>query len=900
MFVIAASYLVYVGLIIYQGIAGPSQPEGIEARFEGGRMAIKSVLPHSFAEQMGLRPGDQVLAVDGQALRNVRDWQAIRANTEAGRPQEWEVLRAGKRFQLTRTPPRGFWTSWLESEAVAYLAVVLITSTLGLFVAFSRPFDPAARVGAWVIATAAIAYGVPDGWAVTWRRLPVLLGLLLWFPQISRFVIDGILFTFFAIFPRRLFSARWPWVAVWTPVALGLPWRTASMYSVIYRPSELISVPQWASSAIFLRTVVYLSGGLAALVVNYRRLEDVNQRRRIRVVVVGVAVSLLVAISYTTIESWHLAVSSAGVALSITLFVLYLAFPLSFAYAILRHRLFDIRVMVRQGLRYALARGVLLSVVPALAAIFVIDLVVHGDQPLLAILKSRGWVYAALGGLALLAHAKRRRWLEALDRRFFRERYDAQRLLREVAEEVREAHGFERVAPRVVARIEAALHPEFVALLVREPRDANYRSVASAPSGHLPPPLSADSKLVALVRVLGKPLEVSLTESGWLKQQLPHEETDFLRQARIDLLVPISTTYERTEALLALGFKRSEEPYSREDQDLLVAIAASLALLLEMPSVSLPSRMSEALEECPQCGSCHDTGAARCAKDGASLIPVRLPRMLSGRYRLERRLGRGGMGAVYEATDTALERRVAVKVIRDDLVGSAEAAERFRREGRAAASFSHPHVVTVHDFGVADTRAFLVMELLGGKTLREELQREKRLPPARTVEILRGVCEAVDAAHRRQLIHRDLKPENIFLARAETAEIAKVLDFGIAKFLPTATQATADTGAGLLVGTLHYMSPEQLAGQAADAGWDLWALAVVAYEMLAGAQPFNVATPAEWQSAVLAGRFTPLERHLPEASARWKGFFTRAFAPDKVERPSSARALFAELEKAFA
>jgi serine/threonine-protein kinase len=142
------------------------------------------------------------------------------------------------------------------------------------------------------------------------------------------------------------------------------------------------------------------------------------------------------------------------------------------------------------------------------------------------------------------------------------------------------------------------------------------------------------------------------------------------------------------------------------------------------------------------------------------------------------------MGTVYEATDTALERRVAAKVIRQDLVGSAEAAQRFQREARATAAFAHPNVVTVHDVGVATgTRAFLVMELLNGTNLRDAVAQNGRLPAARTVEILRGVCAAVDAAHARQLVHRDLKPENIFLAQSPTGETPKVLDFGIAKFV---------------------------------------------------------------------------------------------------------------------
>jgi len=117
------------------------------------------------------------------------------------------------------------------------------------------------------------------------------------------------------------------------------------------------------------------------------------------------------------------------------------------------------------------------------------------------------------------------------------------------------------------------------------------------------PSLIAESKLVSLMRVLGKPLDISSAESSRLSQQLPHEETDFVRQARIELLIPIAMSLERKEALLALGQKRSDEPYSQEDQNLLVAIAASVALLLERPTAA-PMRVSNAFEECPQCGEC--------------------------------------------------------------------------------------------------------------------------------------------------------------------------------------------------------------------------------------------------------------------------------------------------------
>lgn len=266
------------------------------------------------------------------------------------------------------------------------------------------------------------------------------------------------------------------------------------------------------------------------------------------------------------------------------------------------------------------------------------------------------------------------------------------------------------------------------------------------------------------------------------------------------------------------------------------------------------------------------------------------------------------MGAVYEATDGALERRVAVKVIREDRLDSAEAVQRFQREARATAGFAHPNVVTVYDYGVeAGTRAFLVMELLEGATVRDELKSRKRLIAARTVEIFRGVCSAVEAAHRRQLIHRDLKPENIFLARSSDggSEMVKVLDFGIAKFLlacedEAETRTIAETDAGVLVGTPGYMSPEQLLGERPAVSWDIWALAVVAYEILTGALPFSVANRDKWRQSVLAGGYIPLSERLTDAPAQWEEFFARSLAADRTRRPQSAAEFLRHLEQALA
>jgi len=901
MYLAAASFLTYFGLAAYSHFSGPGR-FGVNLNIAGEKVTLNRILPDTPASRAGLQVGDRLLAAGGRPMRTQIDWYVASAQVEAGRPVKLEIERNRQRLEVEVTLGsrwRGVSPARQVAAGLAWFGK-LLTVALALFIAFRRPDDAMALMGAWLLAAVSVLVpGIPYGFAANWRALPAPLQGLAWLGLLGTLMVGAVLCTFFSLFPRRLFRARWPWVLIWAPAVSMLP-VAYFIFRIVYQPAGELGFTEehldWVLEEhldwVLYVQLLYFIIGFILLLVNFRRLKDVNERRRVRVVIVGLACFMggpvwATQLPLATVVDFLIASAS-------------LLFPLSFGYAILRHRAFDIHVLIRQGLQYALARGVLVSALPALGLFLVFDVVWHADERVADVLSARGWVYAVMAFLAVVAHTQRQKWLEALDRRFFRERYDAQRLLREVVEEARRGRSFEAMAPRVVAKVEQALHPEFAALLVREPGQPHFPVLAAAPAGQAPPPVPAGSKLVALVRLLNKPLEVPQTESGWLQQQLPHEETDFLRRARIDLLVPIAIVPDRTEALLAVGPKRSEEPYTREDQDLLAAVATSLALLLEKPAAA-PARVSEVFEECPRCGTCYDTGTGNCGQEGVALTVVPLPRLLAERYRLQRRLGRGGMGTVYAATDTALERPVAVKVIRDELVGNADAAERFRREARAAAGFTHPNVVTVHDFGVAArTRAFLVMELLRGAALREELQKEKRLAPARALEVLRGVCAAVEAAHRRQLIHRDLKPENIFLARDESGEVPKILDFGIAKFLPAATASTADTGGGLLVGTLHYMAPEQLRGESVSPGWDLWALAVVTYEMLTGARPFPDASAAEWQSAVLLGRFTPVADRLPEAPAPWQDFFAQTFAAQPDRRPSSAADFFSRLEQVLA
>jgi serine/threonine protein kinase len=219
-------------------------------------------------------------------------------------------------------------------------------------------------------------------------------------------------------------------------------------------------------------------------------------------------------------------------------------------------------------------------------------------------------------------------------------------------------------------------------------------------------------------------------------------------------------------------------------------------------------------------------------------------RTLGERYRILRRLGEGGMGTVYLCEHVLLRRRVAVKVLRDELARDPEIAERFRNEAVAASQIGGDHVVDVIDFGRTEDGAFFyVMEALEGRSLGAVLREEGPLPVARALGLVAQVCRALSAAHARGVVHRDLKPENVFVVVDDDgAERAKVLDFGISHIDPLGAGARL-TRAGAIIGTPEYMSPEQASGAVVDHRADVYALGVLLYEVLTGALPIEGGTP---------------------------------------------------------
>ncbi|MFP5379836.1 MAG: protein kinase domain-containing protein, partial [Vicinamibacteria bacterium] len=600
------------------------------------------------------------------------------------------------------------------------------------------------------------------GWLVTPLAFPVIGLAVLYFPHRAE-----ILDRHGWIVPAVLLLAT-PMAVVSATSALVLLGADAAL-----APLTWLSARGWLYDASF---ALALAANVAIVVEGiqrYRRNLDANERRRIEIVVfTGVPA----VFAYALKEGVPLVAGLAGapvtmpgpLAVLLQAIVLLPAFGLPYAVAV-RH-VFSPRTVIRRGLQYALARRTLSVLLALPAAALVWALVANRDRSLADLVSGQPLFY--LVTLALLAAGVRyrdraQRWI---DQRFFREEYDAREILVSLASRVPFEQDPRDLVALVLTRIDRALAPESAAVLAASDGDA-LTPVSSLRRDAAP--LGLDSGLVTLLRWSHEPLEVFLDDERSPAARLPSDDRAWLAAAGATLLVPIFAGGDGTPTLvglIALGQKRSEEPYTAEDRQLLSAIAAQMGLALDLsrlrrratepgagdtafsatstPTIRLASAAPEAarfLGSCPVCHRCLDLSAGTCPDDGARLAPVPgLPPVVEGKYRVDAVVGRGGMGAVFRARDVRLDRDVAIKIVRADLLGSSEARTRFRREAQIVARLQHPAVVSVFDYGaLPDGDVLVVGAGQSGVEIAAELHRA-----GRTVHLCVGRGPRTPRRHR--------------------------------------------------------------------------------------------------------------------------------------------------------
>ena len=542
----------------------------------------------------------------------------------------------------------------------------------------------------------------------------------------------------------------------------------------------------------------------------------------------------------------------------------FLVMPISFWWAIARHHLFDLNFVVRRGLQYLFARRALVVMSPVIVGAIVIEGMLHTQDSFQGLLRYHAVLYTSvLAGLAMF-QSRRSRWLDALDRRLFRERYDACQLLRAVASQTRKSKDLRVAAEFTVAQVDAALHPEWLAIY--HCAAADERFVILAAKGDVVTSWPRRASLMDFVRTLKKPLETNLEPRSWLCEHLPADELEMLQGAAVSLIVPVRVDFPEPEIVFAFGAKRSGEPFSAEDKNLLEAVAESLGDVAD----TAPA---------PERGSAGDVGVdgdpwnahlqllADSVSDGAVVDWTRelavttterqredlrqmraLERLMAlhggwaadrnrsaratdssagavarwGDFALRERIGSGSFGSVYRAWDPKLEREVAVELLDVDRPDRAAVLG----EARHLARVRHQNVVHVYGADeVAGTAGFW-MELIEGKTLSDLLQERGQFGAGEAAAVGLALCRALSAIHLAGMVHQDVKAQNVM---REVGGRLVLMDLGAV--VPPGTRGVPRWG------TPAYMGPELFIGESSSARSDVYSLGVLLFHLTTGRFP---------------------------------------------------------------
>ena len=924
---VIAGFYAYAALMLVRH-GGLVQDFGWSEGRRGEGWYVTSVEPGGRAEGK-LRTGDGILAVNGdERVARVGPFFKLRANPVTS-AYTVRVARGPEQLEFKLEAPIHRDRRKL-GEPLSLLPSSLAFAVVGILVGVLRPRDrmPKLLVVASLPTSLMVLGMALAPLSVFFRgfeRFPFLalraippFHVLLGYSFLYRFATSDT--------RQRLWGAievlLWAWgAAVFLPVAtwtlINLP-DIAGAMDIAFAHPGLAGI--WVPLSLGVHAFAQFSicGVLAA---NYHRITEPDHRRRLKWIVYGTAASLFPMAAASAVWSLQ-AASQPGFGAVGGTFAMVMRFanaatigiPITFGYAIAKHRVLGVDVVVRRGLQYLLAHNVLRAVLLLPAAALGLTLVSHPERTIGEVLfgpSSYFYLFILAAGSASLKY--RRQIMDWLDRKFFREAYDREKVLLALVENIKLCSSVKDVSRLVCQEVDSALHPRTLHLYYRPSERGDFMLQYSSGGERQGISLAEDSPLIRIMEQRSGPLELPLARNA----DLPEREQGWLREFGASLVVPMRGSEQRLAGLLLLGEKKSEEPYAAADRKLLDGIGGQIAVVCE--NLWLKERVERDLKvrrevlahledgginlvrECPVCGACFDRAEEFCPQDRVELI-LTLPveRTIEGRYRLDRLLGRGGMGAVYEATDLRLERKVAIKIMLGALFGHQDSLRRFEREARASAQLSHRNIIAVYDYGrTGADGAYLVMERLRGSTWRADLNRSGSVEPAVAAEWFDQVLSGLAAAHQAGVIHRDLKPENIMLTSpAEGGTRVKILDFGTAKvrMLGVSGQETGTaslTVPGTVLGTYMYMSPEQLAGGKVDERTDLFSLGIMVVETVTGQRPFQGTSLMELHLAILQGSFH-LKGEAKEVR-RLDAVLQRSLSKDATARFASAAAMQREL-----
>jgi tRNA A-37 threonylcarbamoyl transferase component Bud32 len=903
--VFGAAGILYVGFVLACVVsrAGVPMTPGWTAKAVRGVYTVTAA--NQAVRNAGLQPGDRLRSVAGEPAAGVFGPALALSRLPYGASYSVEAERGGavRTIFLSMNPSAR--PDWGEFSPNLFVAILLFATSV--YIAALRWRNLTARL-------AAISFMI-TGLAITsvvliefpgWGRLSSALAIVLL--SLHRPWELPLAYDFCSRFPRSVEeapAARWLrralyfWAALlWIPFTLpvlahvlGAPPLSVFAALVSFRPDGEFGAPIVAG---FESITAALS--CIVLVRNYARLRSPDSRRRILWAGLAIASSvgtfllfafLKLAWNLTGSESvrhWEAFVNDAGT------FIVGLS-VVGFGYAVSKHRVLGIRFALRQGLQYLLAKNVLRLMVLLPLFVVLAQAIANPERGLREIFLRGSWpLYLAVaiaGTVGLRYQVQIRPWL---DRRFFRVELVQEQILAALMERIKQVESEKELCLVAGRELDAALDVDGCHLFL------------SGQNGHVRVAYSRLPDRAARLRdwLNSDGMDYLGSGSFFMLYEVQENSWDgdtYESEPAEHLVVPVRGADRNATITLALGPKRSEQPYTSRDRDLLLAIAAQMAIVREVlqlkksveqerrTRVQVLGRLDRQdvhlLTECPDCGRCCTTMESTCPDHGVSLsLTLPVERTIEGKYLLERRIGRGGMGVVYRALDLRLDRRVAIKIMMGDLFGNNVAMSRFAREARAVAALHHPNIVAVYDFGwLPAGGAYLAMELIDGQSWRHYIKPGRGMAFELACPALRQLCLAVEASHAGGVIHRDLKPENIVIAGDVNQWRVVVLDFGLARFraeLLSADRSLTVTGA--IVGTLGYMSPEQRYGRKVDPSTDVYSVGVICAETLTGRRPPKSGASLDWLRSALRGSLS-----LPGPLV---GVLERALAQQRAQRPS--------------